>query len=55
MIRIERGLQKVDKATVREVELRAPGVSTLDTQFLYGKVLGGVIFSSFSIQEREII
>jgi hypothetical protein len=45
----------VDKVTVKAVELRAPGVSTLDAQFLHGQVLGGAIFSGFSVQERAII
>jgi hypothetical protein len=37
------------------VELKAPGASTLDAQFLRGQVLGGAIFSGFSDQERAII
>ena len=37
------------------MELRAPGASTLDAQFLRGQVLGGAIFSGFSDQERAII
>ena len=52
---VERAFQRVDKVTVRAVELRAPGVSTLDAQFLRGQVLGGAIFSGFSDQERAII
>ena len=41
--------------TVKTVELRAPGVSTLDAKFLGGRILGGIIFSDFNRQEREII
>jgi hypothetical protein len=40
---------------VKVVELRAPGVSTLDATFLHGQVLGGTIFKDFSPQEREVI
>ena len=52
---IGRGFQRIDKTTVTTVELRAPGVSTLDAQSLQGQVLGGAIFSGFSLQERETI
>ena len=52
---IERGIERVDKITVKAVELRAPGISTSDADFLCRKVLGGKIFSGFSVQEREII
>jgi hypothetical protein len=52
---IERGLQKVDKSTVKALELRAPGVSALDAQFLRYRILGGAIFSGFSVEERAVI
>lgn len=52
---IENGFQRIDKTTVKTVELRAPGVSTLDARYLQGQVLGGAIFSGFSTQERAII
>ena len=52
---IGNGFQRIDQTTVKTVELKAPGVSTLDAQSLQGKVLGGRIFSGFSRQEREII
>lgn len=52
---IDNGFQRIDKTTVKAIELRAPGVSTLDAQLLHGQVLGGTIFSSFSTQERAII
>ena len=40
---------------MKALEFRAPGVSTLDAQFLRGQILGGAIFSSFSDQERAIV
>jgi Protein of unknown function (DUF3723) len=53
---IGNGFQRIDKTTVKTVQLRAPGVSTSDAQSLQGEVLGGKrIFSGFSRQEREII
>ena len=52
---IKNGFERIDKTTVKAVELMAPGVSTLDAQPLQGKVLGGAIFSGFSRQERETI
>jgi hypothetical protein len=52
---IKDGFQRIDKTTVKAVERRAPGVSTLDAQDLEGPVLSGAIFSGFSRQEREII
>jgi len=52
---IKDGFQRIDKTTVKAVERRAPGVSTLDAQDLEGPVLSSAIFSSFSRQEREII
>jgi len=52
---IGNGFQRIDKTTVKAVERRAPGVSTLDAQHLEGRVLSGAIFSGFSRQEREII
>jgi len=35
------------KTTIKEIELRAPGVSTSNTMFLLGRVVSGVIFSGF--------
>jgi hypothetical protein len=52
---LEMGLQRVDTATVKTLEFRAPGTSTFDAQFVRGQVLGGAIFRSFSAQERAII
>ena len=49
------GLQKVDMATVKALELKAPGSSTLDAQFVRGQILGGAIFSGFSTPECAII
>jgi hypothetical protein len=40
---------------VKVIELRAPGVSTVDAEFLQPQILGGVIFKDFSPQERMII
>ncbi|KAG9229518.1 hypothetical protein BJ875DRAFT_355158, partial [Amylocarpus encephaloides] len=52
---VERGLPRVDTVTVKDVELRAPAASTLDAEYLRGKILGGAIFSGFSAQERAVI
>ncbi|KAF8852804.1 hypothetical protein BDZ45DRAFT_763049 [Acephala macrosclerotiorum] len=49
------GLQRVDVATVKAVELRAPGISALDAQFLKGIIVSGAVFADFDTQERGII
>ncbi|KAH6661635.1 hypothetical protein B0J14DRAFT_496884, partial [Halenospora varia] len=46
---------RVDTVTVKYIELRALVASTLDAEYLYGKILGGAIFSGFSAQERAVI
>ncbi|KAH7108733.1 hypothetical protein B0J11DRAFT_390979, partial [Dendryphion nanum] len=48
-------LRRVDRATVKGVELKAPGNSKRDSQVLHGQLLSGQIFSSFSPEEREDI
>ncbi|KAJ9651436.1 hypothetical protein H2201_009273 [Coniosporium apollinis] len=48
-------MQKVDQATVKALELTAPGVSRADAQAVWRLLQGGQIFSNFSIQEREAI
>ncbi|KAH7108866.1 hypothetical protein B0J11DRAFT_602052 [Dendryphion nanum] len=48
-------LRKVDRATVKGVELKAPGNSKQDSRVLHGQLLSGQIFSSFSPEERENI
>jgi hypothetical protein len=45
----------VDTATVKEVELRAPGVSSVDADYLYPLMARGRIFNAFSPSERDII
>jgi hypothetical protein len=40
---------------VKVLELRAPGASTVDAEYLQGRILGGVVFKNFSPQERVII
>ena len=52
---IQGWFHRIDKVTVKDMELRAPGVSTKDAEYLCGRVRGGTIFSDFSSQEREII
>jgi hypothetical protein len=52
---VKGGFQRVDRVTVKAVELIAPGVLTLDAEFLRDPVLRGSIFSDFSKQERAII
>ena len=51
----ETALQRVDSATVRALELKAPGCSKRDAQTLQGQLLSSQIFSAFSQQEREAI
>ncbi len=46
---------KVDQATVKALQLKAPWASTIDAENLRHKVLGGEIFCLFSQQEREQI
>ena len=48
-------MQKVDRATVRALELTAPGACRSDAQLLYGKLRSGQIFGAFSEQDRESI
>jgi len=48
-------MQKVDQATVKALELKAPRLSTLDAKVLRGQVLEGEIFGAFSEQERVAI
>jgi len=48
-------MQKVDQATVKALELKAPRLSTLNAKVLRGQVLGGEIFGAFSEQERVAI
>lgn len=47
--------QRVDLITVRAIELMSPGSSTMDAQIIHGQILGGIIFSSFSHEERSTI
>ncbi|PVH68797.1 hypothetical protein DL98DRAFT_662003 [Cadophora sp. DSE1049] len=51
----EHAMQKIDPATVKAIELRAPRASTRDAKFLYSEIHGGRIFSAFSDPEREEI
>jgi hypothetical protein len=46
-------MQKVDHATVKALELKAPGVSLLDSVSLYKQIQSGEIFSAFSQQDRQ--
>ena len=48
-------MQKVDQATVKALESKAPRFSRLDAQALQGQLLSGRIFSAFSQQDREAI
>ncbi|KAI9770687.1 MAG: hypothetical protein M1839_003071 [Geoglossum umbratile] len=48
-------LRKVDQATVKALELRAPQASTLDAASLRSQILGGQVFSAFSDHERQDI
>jgi hypothetical protein len=48
-------MQKVDRATVKALELTAPGACRADFQALYGKVRSGQILGAFSERDREDI
>jgi hypothetical protein len=48
-------MQKVDRATVKALELMAPGACKADFQALYSKVRNGQILSAFSERDREDI
>jgi hypothetical protein len=48
-------MQKVDRTTVKALELTAPGACKADFQDLYGKVRKGKIFGAFDEEERECI
>lgn len=48
-------MQRIDEATVKALELTAPGVSTRDADDVRPKILGGQIFSAFSERERKDI
>lgn len=52
---IENGMQRLDKATVKAIERKAPAVSTSDSQELSIAIFNGAIFSGFSSQERSVI
>ncbi|ELR08409.1 hypothetical protein VC83_03556 [Pseudogymnoascus destructans] len=52
---IENGIQRLDKATVKAIERKAPAVSTSDSQELSIAIFNGAIFSGFSSQERSVI
>jgi hypothetical protein len=48
-------LKGFDRPTVTALELRAPGASTADAQFLRNQIRGGAIFSAFTDHERDRI
>ncbi|TAQ83758.1 hypothetical protein B7494_g7918 [Chlorociboria aeruginascens] len=48
-------MQKVDRATVKALELTAPGACKADFHALYGKLRSGQIFGAFDEQDREDI
>ena len=48
-------MQKVDQATVRALELRAPGASVCDARIIEGQLRGAQIFTEFSEQDRARI
>jgi hypothetical protein len=48
-------MQKVDQATVKALESKAPRFSRLDAQAVQGQLMSGRIFSAFSQQDREAI
>jgi hypothetical protein len=48
-------MQKMDRSTVKALELTAPGACRADFQALYGKVRSGQILGAFSERDREDI
>jgi hypothetical protein len=48
-------MQKIDEASVKALELTAPGTCRADARVLYGKVKSGQIFGAFSEHDREAI
>jgi hypothetical protein len=48
-------MQKADQATVKALELTAPGACRADARSLYGKLQSGQILGAFSHHEREAI
>ena len=48
-------MQKVDRATVKVLELTAPGVSRADSTTILRQVRSGQILASFAEREREAI
>ncbi|KAF2180327.1 hypothetical protein K469DRAFT_593135, partial [Zopfia rhizophila CBS 207.26] len=53
--RDEQALTRLDQPTVKALELRAPGASTADAQFLRNQIRGGAIFTAFTDHERDQI
>ncbi|KAH6670148.1 hypothetical protein B0J14DRAFT_112537 [Halenospora varia] len=51
----ERAMRRIDPATVKAIELRAPRASTKDAKILRSQLRGGKIFSAFSDHERDEI
>src|SRR5438045_8324504 len=51
----KQAMKKVDRATVKALELTAPGACRADAEVLYGKLRTGQIFGAFDEQEREAI
>jgi len=51
----KQAMQKVDQATVKALESKAPRFSRLDAQAVQGPLLSGRIFSAFSQQDREAV
>ena len=48
-------MARIDQATVKAIELKAPRASTLDAKSLCSQIKGGEIFSAFSEHERDEI
>ena len=48
-------MSRIDKATVKSLELKAPRSSKHDADILYGQLRSGKIFSAFNEQERDMI
>jgi hypothetical protein len=48
-------MRRVDRATVKAIELTAPGTCKTDKRALYKQLQNGQIFSAFDEQNHEII
>jgi hypothetical protein len=51
----KQAIKRFNRPTIAALELRAPGASTADTQFLRNQIREGAIFSAFTNHKRDQI